>query len=126
MEKFIKKTPSAYYRFTSIKSTGERYLRYAVADSMRDSCVNCHINHPDSPKTGWKEGDFKGVLEVNIPLDDIIKKSDDDLFITIVIYIVISLLGVFGVILLIFKHKDEARTLEEAIVFRTKKLATKK
>jgi signal transduction histidine kinase/CheY-like chemotaxis protein len=43
-------------------------VRYAVADLMREKCVNCHNSHPDTPKTGWKVGDVRGVLEVTLPL----------------------------------------------------------
>ncbi len=43
-------------------------LRYATADRMRQACVNCHNSHPDSPKTDWKEGDVRGILEVDLPM----------------------------------------------------------
>jgi len=44
-------------------------MRYAVADIMRPQCVNCHNTHPDTPKSDWKAGDVRGVLEVIEPLD---------------------------------------------------------
>jgi signal transduction histidine kinase len=47
---------------------GVRFLRYATADVMREGCVECHNTHPDSPKTDWKVGDVRGVLEVALPL----------------------------------------------------------
>ncbi|KAE9628331.1 ATP-binding protein [Parasedimentitalea maritima] len=44
---------------------GVTFLRVAVADRMVvDACVSCHNSHPDSPKSGWKLGDVRGVLEV--------------------------------------------------------------
>jgi len=43
-------------------------LRYAVADIMLDQCIDCHNNHPDSPKIDWKNGDVRGVLEISQPL----------------------------------------------------------
>jgi signal transduction histidine kinase len=56
--------------FYSFETVGGRpALRYATADLMRARCVNCHNTHPDSPRTGWKEGDLRGVLEVQFPLD---------------------------------------------------------
>jgi serine/threonine protein kinase len=57
-----------YYRFTEMD--GIPVLRYAVADRMKPACVNCHNNHPSSPKTDWKVGDVRGVLEIIRPLDE--------------------------------------------------------
>ena len=33
-------------------------------------CVNCHNNHPDTPKADWKLNDVRGVLEVDLVIDD--------------------------------------------------------
>ena len=44
----------------------QRILRVAISDKMvADACVNCHNNHPETPKVGWKLGDVRGVLEVS-------------------------------------------------------------
>lgn len=48
-----------FYRFEEMG--GRRFLRYARADLMRSGCLNCHNTHPDTPRTGWKEGDVRGV-----------------------------------------------------------------
>ncbi len=48
-----------------------RGLRYAISDRMRSSCVQCHNEHPDSPRRGWKVGDVRGILEVELPLREI-------------------------------------------------------
>ena len=55
---------------------GRPSLRYAVADVMQASCVDCH-NDPStgSPKTDWKVGDVRGVLEVIRPLDEDVAQS---------------------------------------------------
>lgn len=37
-----------YYRFEEYN--GRWALRYATADQMHESCVECHNTHPDSPK----------------------------------------------------------------------------
>src|SRR5207249_108617 len=34
-----------------------------------NSCVSCHNAHPESPKTDWKLGDVRGVLEVVVPVE---------------------------------------------------------
>ena len=49
---------------------GKSTLRYTTPDRMvSQTCVECHNSHPQSPKTDWKLGDVRGVLEVNIPLN---------------------------------------------------------
>lgn len=44
---------------------GRNLVRVAVGDTLvADACVNCHNSHPETPKTGWKLGDLRGILEV--------------------------------------------------------------
>lgn len=46
-------------------------VRVAVADKMSaQGCVDCHNSHPSSPKTDWKLGDVRGVLEVTSNITD--------------------------------------------------------
>jgi hypothetical protein len=54
---------------------GRPVLRYAAARRMGASCVNCHNTHPESPKTDWKVGDVRGVLEIDRPLDADVERS---------------------------------------------------
>lgn len=50
---------------------GKDVVRVAVADTMvAQGCVDCHNSHPDTPKTGWKLGDVRGVLEVQVPISE--------------------------------------------------------
>ena len=49
---------------------GRHVVRVAVADTMAvQGCVNCHNSEPSSPKTDWKLGDVRGVLEVSSVID---------------------------------------------------------
>ena len=49
---------------------GKTTLRYASADRMiAQTCVDCHNSHGLSPKTDWKIGDVRGILEVALPMD---------------------------------------------------------
>jgi methyl-accepting chemotaxis protein len=48
---------------------GKQVVRVAVADTMAQACINCHNADPGSPKTDWKLGDVRGVLEVNTAID---------------------------------------------------------
>lgn len=79
-----------YYRFEEYQ--GRWALRYAIADQMLVSCVNCHNKHPDSPKTNWKVGDVRGVLEVIQPLDDAILEVRHSLFGTMILVSFLSFL----------------------------------
>ncbi len=66
---FLKANPQeAFWRQEIYK--GVPSIRYAKADLMvADTCVTCHNSHPQSPKTDWKVGDVRGILEVIIPID---------------------------------------------------------
>lgn len=45
-------------------------VRVAVADTMSaQGCVDCHNNHPDTPKNNWKLGELRGVLEIDVAVD---------------------------------------------------------
>jgi serine/threonine protein kinase len=48
---------------------GQRVVRYAQARVMASSCVECHNTHPQSPRTDWRVGDVRGVLEIIRPLE---------------------------------------------------------
>lgn len=46
-------------------------VRVAIADRMvAAACVDCHNSHPESPKTNWRVGDVRGVLEVRTPVGE--------------------------------------------------------
>lgn len=62
----LKANPSEpYFRFT--EQNGEPVLRYATARVMTASCIQCHNEHPNTPKADWKPGDVRGVLEISRP-----------------------------------------------------------
>jgi methyl-accepting chemotaxis protein len=46
-------------------------MRVGIADTMVSPvCVGCHNSHPQTPKNDWALNDLRGVLEVNIPIDE--------------------------------------------------------
>src|SRR5438874_1402755 len=55
---------------------GRQTVRVAVADRMAASCVQCHNQHPDSPKKDWKTGDLRGVLEVDTVIEPQLARHD--------------------------------------------------
>lgn len=53
------------------KRGGKEVIRVAVADKMvAQGCVNCHNSHAASPKTDWKLGDVRGILEVTSVIEN--------------------------------------------------------
>lgn len=53
-----------------VTRNGKEVVRVAVADKMvAKGCVNCHNSHATSPKTDWKLGDVRGVLEVSTVIE---------------------------------------------------------
>jgi serine/threonine protein kinase len=74
LEQLRKKPDEAVVRFEEYE--GRQVLRYATARQMRDAtCVQCHNNHPLSPKHDWQVGDVRGVLEIIRPLDRDIERT---------------------------------------------------
>jgi serine/threonine protein kinase len=94
-----------YYRFEDYK--GRPSLRYATARKLQKTCVECHNSHPDSPKTDWKEGDVRGVVEIIRPLDKDIRKTQEALQGTFLSMGVLSagLLGLSGLVLYVANHR---------------------
>ena len=93
---FLVKNPDQAYSRFDVTGTGSM-LQYATADIMQEQCVACHNNHPDSPKKDWKTGDVGGVLIVNLPLDDIIIQTEENLKSISIVYLFIG----FGIVLII-------------------------
>src|SRR5215510_14348176 len=89
----------AFTRFEDFH--GRPSLRYAKADLMRASCVNCHNTHHDSPKTTWQEGDVRGVLEVILPLDTAVAQTHANLRGTFYLMITMTAFGLLGLMLVI-------------------------
>ena len=63
-----KNKENPFYRIED--QNGKKVARYAKADVMREACVSCHNNHPQTPKSDWKVGDLRGILEVSFPIAD--------------------------------------------------------
>jgi methyl-accepting chemotaxis protein len=85
---------------------GKSFLRYATADVMRQACVECHNTHPESPKTDWREGDVRGVLEVSLPLEPIKAQQRSGLWQLATILGVLALLGGLGVVLAVGRTRN--------------------
>jgi len=54
-----------------VQRNGQSVVRVAIPDLMvAQACVDCHNNHPQTPRTGWKLGDMRGILGADIIVDD--------------------------------------------------------
>jgi methyl-accepting chemotaxis protein len=66
---FLSANPKAVFSRAEVRD-GRQIVRTAVADTMSaQGCVNCHNSDPRSPKSDWKLGDVRGVLEVASVID---------------------------------------------------------
>ena len=118
----LRKDPSApFYRFEEFQ--GRPALRYATADLMRKACVNCHNTHPDTPKSDWKEGDVRGVLEVTFPLDRAIGRTRANLQESLFLMVGLAVAGLLILALLIGRLRRAPAELEAAVRDRTRRLS---
>ena len=100
-----------FYRFEPFQ--GHQSLRYATADLMRPSCVDCHNTHTASPKTDWKTGDVRGVLEVILPLDTTVAQTQKGLRDLFALMAVMAALGLSGLGLVIGKLRQSSTALAQ-------------
>ncbi|VAW86681.1 hypothetical protein MNBD_GAMMA17-586 [hydrothermal vent metagenome] len=122
--RFLSQNPDkSFYRFT--ERDGHQRLRYATADVMRPACIQCHNSHPDTPKSGWKVGDLRGILEVDLPMDRVIAQTQADLEGTIIIFGSLALLGVIGIGSVTSKLRRTSVELQQRVEERTAELAEK-
>lgn len=55
---------------------GVQVVRVGMPDTMSaQGCVDCHNSHPQTPKNDWKLGDLRGVLEINMPIEEQLAQS---------------------------------------------------
>ncbi|WP_218568962.1 ATP-binding protein [Pseudomonas sp. 2FE] len=109
--------------YSSIDSSdGRLTLRYATADRMRQACVSCHNSHPASPKRDWKVGDVRGVLEVDLPLDNAIAQVRDNMRGTFWLLSSLALLGTISIGWVIASLKRLSHELQVRVDERTREL----
>ncbi len=89
---------------------GRSSYRYAVADVMNQTCVNCHNNHPKTPKSNWKVGDVRGIIEVSSPLNKIIRKSQLSFYFIYFLFLLLIIL--FIVLFIKLRQIDQFKDIE--------------
>ncbi len=73
---YLVKNPESVFVAESERD-GNYIVRVAVADTMvAEGCVNCHNSHPDTPRSGWKLGDVRGILEIDNDISDQVAASN--------------------------------------------------
>ncbi len=111
---FFQKSPElAYFSFEVIGDN--RVLRYAVADQMRADCVECHNSHQDTPKSDWKTGDVRGILEVSLPIGIFQQQAKANLAGFIWLILGVSLVGLLTLMLLIGRLKFNYQQSQEKL-----------
>lgn len=81
---------------------GEKTLRYIAPLKVKPTCIGCHSQH------GYAVGDIRGALSITIPIqwaDAAIRKNNR----TIVLFGVVSILGVTGLLTFLFNILVSAR-----------------
>lgn len=119
--RYLSKNPTEKF-FRKEKLQGRPSFRYAEAVVMEQSCVDCHNTHPDSPKTDWKVGDVRGILEIIQPIDGLIKQARSRMRETFITLGGISLLSLSGLTLVIGRLRHAAKELEIRVRERTSDL----
>ena len=79
---------------------GLPYLHYASPVLMSQGCVDCHNNHPDSPKTDWRVGDIRGIQVVEIPVNDAITALDYEIAVVLAIISTIGFIVIMTLLVL--------------------------
>ena len=88
-------------------------LRYAQADRMKATCVQCHNSYPGSPKTDWQVGDIRGALEITLPVKSWQSAATGVLHQTFTILVGVVLLGLMVVWLATSRLQRSLRVAQE-------------
>lgn len=132
----VRQNPSEpFYRIENLN--GQTVFRYAHADIMENSCVNCHNSRADSPRTDWKVGDVRGVMAINLPISSVSDQANASLQTIIGLILAVAALAFFTLlsflrktrqtnIAILARHKQEReaerRLQEEKISSQEKSL----
>ncbi len=96
------------------KMDGQYVIRLALADRMKQSCVDCHNSHSQSPKRNWKVGDIGGMVELIRPLDKKSEAAHSGLLYTINGSVAVYGLSLLGMLLLLRRVYRTSQQLRQA------------
>ena len=118
---YLRRDPAGEF-WREEKINGDPTFRYAQAIIMETSCVSCHNSHPQSPKTDWKVGDVRGVLEIVQPLEKLKAETEKGLQGVSLFMGFMSVLGLTGITLVIARLRNTSKELESRVIERTAQL----
>jgi len=111
-----KRPDETFYRHDLVN--GSPLVRVAIADKMVSQvCVGCHNSIAGSPKTDWKLGDVRGILEVDIPIDIAILKGKA-LSNTITLSLSITLIILLVILVILFRRVVRSPVEDLATAFQ--------
>jgi len=79
----------------------KKYLQYIRPFVTEESCLSCHAVH------GYKVGDIRGAISISIPTHSLEKAVNENIKATVRNYLGIWLFGVFALLFILSKFKDE-------------------
>lgn len=96
LERFLRGEDTRHYSFEAFR--GKESVRYMIPDvATSQTCVDCHNNHPASPKRDYKIGDVMGGLEIAIPIESEMAVAMTDIWRSIAYgFVVILTMGLAG------------------------------
>jgi len=92
-------------------------VRVALADTMtQQGCVDCHNSHPDTPKNDWRLRDLRGVLEVQVPIEQQLANASN-LNTTIILIILAAIAATIVLLFAIFRKliSERLRNVHSAL-----------
>ena len=119
---YLRNNPNdAYYKIEDYKN--RLSMRYTMPILMKASCIACHNTHPESPKTDWRIGDVRGVMELVQPLDNFVEQNEKNIAGLSIKLGGLSVLALFGISLVFGKLRQSTKELEGKVRSRTAQLA---
>jgi adenylate cyclase len=112
---------ASFIRFETLN--GRSVLRYAQADVMKQTCVECHNTRLDSPKRDWRVGDVRGALEITMPLDAYLVQTWQGLRGMALLLVGMAGLALLGIATVVGRLRNTTRELEERVTARTIQLS---
>lgn len=121
--KHLRAKPNSNYTRVITTSEGNTFVRVAVADKLISStCVDCHNNHPLSPKTDWQLDEIRGVLEVDTKIDEAIIKGYN---LGVELSLIVSIAFVLIILLIFYLHNALILTPIKTLAYRMGSLINK-
>ncbi|MBN2866673.1 MAG: response regulator [Thiotrichales bacterium] len=117
MEELRKNPTEPVWRFE--EKDGQILLRYAIADTLGENCVSCHNSYPGTPKTDWKTGDVRGVLEVTRPISGLNQTLEKSAQKTFAVMMVMALVTFIFISLILKRLRNTLKAAQQLVAEKT-------